>query len=213
MLKYSIRIDEGDFFNAANEELQKLVSSSISYAISKTRNSFKEEIRRSLVEDSFYSSLTDYDNVLFFQIGLPNVGSVADTIVDYVSKAFSLRKLPARKNDFGGFSIVVLKEGIQPLLSLPFASYASKGGDVNWLEWLLTSGTSEVVANYRIIYGDFRSSRTKEAIMIPSKSGGFKFDAEFAGTEDNNWITRSLKRLESRLTNIFENIINSYIQK
>lgn len=213
MFKYSARIDEQEFFNAANQELQKLVSSSISYAINKTRSLFIQEIKKSLIEDSFYLSLTDYDNVLFFQIGLPNVGSVADTIVDYVSKAFSLRKLPAKKNDFGGFSIVVLKEGIQPLISLPFAGYTSKRGDVDWLQWLLTAGTSEVVANYRIMYGDFRSSRTKEAIMVPSKSGGFRFDAEFAGTEDNNWITRSLSRLESRLKAIFENIINNYIQK
>lgn len=213
MLKYSIRINEGEFFNAANEELKKIVSSSISYAISKTRTIFIDEIRKALVQDSFYSSLTDYDNVLFFQIGLPNVGSVADTIVDYVSKAISLRKLPARKNDFGGFSIVVLKEGIQPLLSLPLTSYKSKGGDVNWLEWLLTAGTSEVVANYRILYGDFAKSRTGEAIMTPSKSGGFRFDSEFTGTEDNNWITRSLAKVESRLTSIFENIINNYIQK
>jgi hypothetical protein len=77
----------------------------------------------------------------------------------------------------------------------------------------LTAGTTEVVANYRILYGDFKTSRTNEAIMTPSKSGGFRFDSEFAGTEDNNWITRSLARVESKLTNIFENIINNYIQK
>ena len=214
MFKYTLRIDEDEFFNAANTELKKLVSDSISYAISKTRNLFKQEIKKSLIEDKTYSQLIDFDDVLFFDIGLPNVGSVRDSIVEFVSKSFSLRKLPARKNDFGGFSIVILKDGIQDLFSLPYASYQSKGGKVDWLEWLLTAGTSEVVSNYRVLYGPFgMNSRTGEAIMVPSKKGGFRFESEHAGTIDDNWITRSLKRLESRISNIFEEIVNTYIQK
>lgn len=214
MFKYSIRIDEDEFFNAANAELKKLVSDSISYAISKTRKLFNQEIKKSLMEDKTYSQLVDFDDILFFDIGLPNVGSVRDSIVEFISKAFSLRKLPARKNDFGGFSIVILKDGIQDLFSLPYASYQSKGGQVDWLEWLLTAGTSEVVSNYKVLYGEFsRSSRTGEAIMVPSKRGGFRFEPEYAGTIDDNWITRSLNRLESRISNIFEEIVNTYIQK
>jgi len=213
MFNYSLRINEGDFFNAANLELKKIVSDSISYAISKVRNLFKEEIKNSLVQDKTYQQLLDFDDTLFFDIGLSNMGSVRENIVEFVSKSFSLRKLAARKNDFGGISIVILKDGIQPLLSLPYASYTSKGGKVDWLEWLLTAGTSEVVANYRVLYGPFGMySRTGEAIMVPSKSG-FRFNSEHAGTIDDNWITRSLSRIESKIQNMFENIVNNYIQK
>lgn len=214
MFKYSIRIDESEFFNAANSELQKLVSDSISYAISKTRNLFKEEIKKALVQDKTYDQLIDFNDTLFFDIGLPSMAAVRDSIVEFVSKSFNLRKLPARRNDFGGISIVILKEGIQPLLSLPYASYTSRRGQVDWLEWLLTAGTSEVISNYKVLYGPFETySRTGEAIMIPSKKGGFKLEPEHAGTIDDNWITRSLSRVEYRIKDIFENIVNNYIQK
>jgi len=92
-----------NFLMLLTQNLKRLVSDSISYAISKTRNLFKQEIKKSLIEDKTYSQLIDFDDVLFFDIGLPNVGSVRDSIVEFVSKSFSLRKLPARKNDFGGF--------------------------------------------------------------------------------------------------------------
>ena len=214
MFKYSIRINESEFFNAANQELQKIVSTSISYAISKTRKLFKQEIKNSLMQDKTYQQLLDFDDTLYFDIGLSNMASIRDNIVEVVSNSFNLRKLPSRKNDFGGFSIVILKDGIQTLLSLPYASYSSKGGQVDWLDWLLTAGTAEVVNNYKSFYGNFSKwSRTGEAIMIPSKSGGFKFDADHAGTLDDNWITRSISRIESKIQNIFEIIINDYIQK
>lgn len=214
MFKYSLRIDESDFFNAANIELKKIVSDSISYAISKTRNLFKQEIKNALMEDRTYQQLVDFDDTLFFNIGLPNIGSIRDNIVDFISRSFSLRKLSPRKNDFGGLSIVILKEGIQSLLSLPYASYSSRGGQVDWLEWLLTAGTSEVISNYRVLYGPFGMySRTGEAIMVPSKRGGFKFEPEHAGTIDDNWITRSLNKIESKTQSMFETIVNNYIQK
>lgn len=213
MFKYSIKINESDFFYAASKEIQKVVSDSISYAIKKTRSLFINEIKKALMEDKTYDQLVNYDDTLFFDIGLPNIGSIRDDIVDFISKSFNLRKIPPRSNDLGGFSIVILKDGIQQLFSMPYASYSSKNGQVDWLEWLLTEGTNEVVSNYKVLYGNFSKwSRTGEAIMVPSKTGGFRFDTDHAGTLDDNWITRSLKRLESRMTNIFEEIINNYIQ-
>ena len=113
MFKYSIKINESDFFYAASKEIQKVVSDSISYAIKKTRSLFINEIKKALMEDKTYDQLVNYDDTLFFDIGLPNIGSIRDDIVDFISKSFNLRKIPPRSNDLGGFSIVILKDGIQ----------------------------------------------------------------------------------------------------
>lgn len=212
MNKYTIRINENEFFNAANEEILKIVSKSISFAISKTRPTFVKEIKNALKQDIVYLELSNkIDGILYYDVGLANAGQVAEQIVELVSNSIQLRKLPAIRGDLGGIGLTVLKDGLQPILSLPMGSYQSKGGKVDWLDWLLTAGTSEVISGYRVMYGFFDTSRTGQAIMVKSKTKGFSIDPDYAGTENDNWITRSLKRVEGNISNLFQKVIKEYI--
>lgn len=212
MNKYTVRIDENEFYIAANKEIVKLVSESITVAIRKTRNLFVQEIKTALRQDIVYLELLNYiDGILYYDVGLANAGQVAEQIVELVVSSIELRKLPARSNDLGGIGLTVLKDGIQPILSLPMGSYQSKGGKVDWLDWLLTAGTSEVISGYRVMYGFFDTSRTGQAIMVKSKTKGFSIDPDYAGTENDNWITRSLKRVEGNISNLFQKVIKDYI--
>jgi len=208
MNKYTVRIDENEFYSAANKEIVKVVGESISFAIRKTRTLFVQEIKTALRQDIVYLELLNYiDGILYYDVGLANAGQVAEQIVELVVSSIELRKLPARRNDLGGIGLTVLKDGIQPILSLPMGSYQSKGGKVDWLDWLLTAGTSEVISGYRVMYGFFDTSRTGQAIMVKSKTKGFSIDPDYAGTENDNWITRSLKRVEGNISNLFQKVI------
>lgn len=212
MNKYTVRIDENEFYSAANKEIVKVVGDSISFAIRKTRTLFVQEIKTALRQDIVYLELLNYiDGILYYDVGLANAGQVAEQIVELVASSIELRKLPARRNDLGGIGLTVLKDGIQPILSLPMGSYQSKGGKVDWLDWLLTAGTSEVISGYRVMYGFFDTSRTGQAIMVKSKTKGFSIDPDYAGTENDNWITRSLKRVEGNISNLFQKVIKDYI--
>jgi hypothetical protein len=212
MNKYTVRIDENEFYSAANKEIVKVVGDSISFAIRKTRTLFVQEIKTALRQDIVYLELLNYiDGILYYDVGLANAGQVAEQIVELVVSSIELRKLPARSNDLGGIGLTVLKDGIQPILSLPMGSYQSKGGKVDWLDWLLTAGTSEVISGYRVMYGFFDTSRTGQAIMVKSKTKGFSIDPDYAGTENDNWITRSLKRVEGNISNLFQKVIKDYI--
>lgn len=212
MNKYTVRIDENEFYSAANKEIVKVVGESISFAIRKTRTLFVQEIKTALRQDIVYLELLNYiDGILYYDVGLANAGQVAEQIVELVVSSIELRKLPARRNDLGGIGLTVLKDGIQPILSLPMGSYQSKGGKVDWLDWLLTAGTSEVISGYRVMYGFFDTSRTGQAIMVKSKTKGFSIDPDYAGTENDNWITRSLKRVEGNISNLFQKVIKDYI--
>ena len=212
MNKFTVRIDENEFYSAANKEIVKVVGDSISFAIRKTRTLFVQEIKTALRQDIVYLELLNYiDGILYYDVGLANAGQVAEQIVEIVVSSIELRKLPARRNDLGGIGLTVLKDGIQPILSLPMGSYQSKGGKVDWLDWLLTAGTSEVISGYRVMYGFFDTSRTGQAIMVKSKTKGFSIDPDYAGTENDNWITRSLKRVEGNISNLFQKVITDYI--
>lgn len=107
--------------------------------------------------------------------------------------------------DPNGKDLVTLRVTVNPppiaqLLLIRNASYTSinaagEASEVPWLKWLLTRGTQVVVKGYNVKYGDYRRlghSRTKQAIMIKTYSDPFRVDPEFAGTEDDNFITRAI---------------------
>ena len=47
--------------------------------------------------------------------------------------------------------------------------------------------------------------------MVKSKTKGFSIDPMYAGTQDDNWITRSLKKVEGNISNLFQKVIKDYI--
>lgn len=105
-------------------------------------------------------------------------------------------------------SIVALNIFIQPsdfqnLLSLPVASVVTeKGESLPWLEWLLTAGDAIIVNSYHVQYQSSPTSRSGGAIMVPN--GIFKVDSSFSGTEDDNFITRSLNKYQAKIMECVE---------
>ena len=191
MLKYSIKIDENEFYLACNEELVKIVSDSISYIIRSTRKDYIEIIKNCLRNDpdQTYSALSG--GLLRADLGLADGMSEAEAVISAVANSIEMRKAKSTRNTLGGINLVVLRKGIESLLDLPMASYVSNGQEVEWLKWLLTSGDEIVVANYSVLYGsNFPTSRTGQAIM--GKGKGFKIRGEHSGDINQNWITKAL---------------------
>lgn len=195
MFKYSIRIDERDFYLACNTELLNIVSQAISSTIRKTRNEYIQIVKNCLKNDPDQTYDALCGGLLRADLGLKDGCSEAEQIVEYVANSIELRKLPGTLKTLGGLKVVILRSGIEPILDMPFASYVSNGNEIPWLKWLLTSGNEIVVANYSVIYGsDFPTSRSGQAIMGKKKAskGGFKIRGEHAGTSNVNWITKAL---------------------
>lgn len=77
--------------------------------------------------------------------------------------------------------------------------YLSDGGLVDWLNWLLYRGTDIVVADHSILYSrdagrEFPTSRSGQAIMIPL--GSYSVPPEYAGTENDNWLTKAMDGIQ-----------------
>lgn len=80
---------------------------------------------------------------------------------------------------------------------IPGSSFRSRGGNVDWLQWLLTRGSEVVVGDFWLFEnakGKTRSGGTD--IMLPVKkytqADPFRVDPEHAGTLEDNFITRAL---------------------
>lgn len=117
----------------------------------------------------------------------------------------------------GGIKISIIKDDFSDILNLSKSSYTSDVYEIEWLRWLLFEGTDIVVADYKVKYaqgqqyrkGEFAKSRSGGAIMVETASAGYAVPSKFAGTKDNNFITRSLKGLEALISKSIEDIIKA----
>lgn len=123
----------------------------------------------------------------------------------------------------GGLKITAIQGDYKDVENLPYSSYTAKpsGKLIEWLKWLLESGTQVLIQDYGITFdideggfvGKIFRSRSGEALMIsPEVTFGMKplnsvfqwsVPPEYAGTQENNWVTRALIGIEKDIENIF----------
>ena len=86
------------------------------------------------------------------------------------------------------------------LLLLPTAVQGTeKGGNLPWLEWLLTLGDAIIVANFGVEYAP--AGRTGGAHMV-IKERPFKVNSLYSGTADDNFITRAFAKITPQIKDV-----------
>jgi hypothetical protein len=73
-----------------------------------------------------------------------------------------------------------------------------------WLEWLLLYGGKIIVRDYRVKMGSNNRSRTGMAVMVESSGSNWRVPTEFAGTSNNNWVTRAINKIDNKILDILE---------
>jgi hypothetical protein len=113
----------------------------------------------------------------------------------------------------GGFSIDMIRSDFSDILSLSAATITDdiSGSVVPWLQWLLLDGSKILIRDYAVQFGPNSRSRTGNAIMISSEKQNWRVPSEFAGTVNNNWITRAIDRLDPILLNDIEKELEKHI--
>jgi len=78
--------------------------------------------------------------------------------------------------------------------SLSYISHGKIGGKIDWLNWLLFSGTSIVVsdATFHLFNKQITASRTGHSLMIQKKPLGYSVNPEFSGDSSLNWFDKVL---------------------
>lgn len=204
MIGFNIRVDASEFGKDLIEATARVVRYRLRKAIDQATDPCKKTFKKSLENSREYRGIS---NELVPDFGLVDPDANRTAIVNEVVRGFVIRPKTVRSSqgevtDFGGLEVVVLPSYLLfELVTMDFASFTSeKGHLVNWLYWLLFSGNAIVVADYEVAYGDV--GRTGQAIMI--KSGSFRVPQQFAGTPENNWITRAANNSLPRIRNIIE---------
>ena len=84
------------------------------------------------------------------------------------------------------------------------------GYSIPWLDWLLLKNNQILVRNYEVQYTNSNRSRSGMAIMVNSNSN-WRVPPEYAGSITNNWTTRAVDRVESKVYNIIKQHIENNI--
>jgi len=215
-MKFSLKLLESD------STIQKMVLDSIKdhlqTAFYKSRavlaQTIPAEIYKAIVSEPEYQSLVS--GRLRYEFGIPEAAQKVNEIVHMWTNNVVVTVNPIILNGSslkGGFSINMIKSNYEDVLTSESALVFDglSKAVLPWLEWLLLYGGKVIVKNYTVQVGPNPYSRTGLAIMKPSKEN-WRVPPEFAGTSNNNWVTRALDKLDdSKIPNMIQTEIEKNI--
>ena len=166
---------------------------------------FKILVGQALRQQPEYSSLMTGE--LRLEFGIPDASSV-ESIIDKLSETVSITNtnvIVKGSSLNGGFKLTALeKSTANGTIDDSDANVSdSKGYSLPWLKWLLYEGNNTIVKNYEVKIGPNSNSRTGMAIMVKSV-GDWRVPPSFAGTINNNWITRAIDSVANSVPKLLQ---------
>lgn len=210
---FSVKLIESD--SQISSKINKAIVDQLKSRLPPVFRKSKEYIRQTVL--SAIQSQPEYISLLNgslkSQFGLPDSASRLNRILETIEKSLFVEYNQPKVNGTninGGFFIGMVNSDFSDILSLKEATFITeKGSPLEWLKWLLLEGDKTIIVGYEFNIGNYPNSRTGGGIMSPSFSGSWRVPPEFAGSFENNWITRAIESVENNI----ENYIVSAIQK
>lgn len=177
--------------------------------LNKAARHFKELIAEWIREQPEIQSLSGGgQGSLAAQFGLfpGQEDSAINAIIKAVTKAIEVDVKRINVNTLDGS---LLTFNFQPssmsnLLSLPEGQVIQGETVLRWLEWLLVKGTTTIIKGYS--YKASNQGRSGGGTMEPK--GTWRVDPRFAGTLENNFITRAFDGREKDIQKFLEGIFD-----
>ena len=211
MAKGNLSIDllgtAADFERYIMKAIEAQMDRAVNKAIPIIKSQAKPVISLAISECEEMKSLQGGD--LMGQLGLtPSTANNAiDNIADAVSESISFTNTSSKtKKGVGGLEVHFQPTSFSNILSLSSGSYSyskktslwgqvvSGKVEIDWLSWLLTKGDSVIVSNfhYEPKVGKGRSGKGSMR-----EKGSWRVSPAYAGTEQDNFITRALQSKET----------------
>ena len=195
------------------KNIERFVLSELSTRLNKALIDISSKLREVL---RFYLDLKIYDSpeyralnggTLQGELGVVEYAKATSDILEAIVEAAEIIVIPVtvvsgKLN--GGLQCSVLKTKMEEVLGIPLGKFLSTNFQGNttivpWLEWLLTRGNQIIVIDYSFKTSSSISSRTGLGLMV--KGSGWRVPPEFAGTYQDNWLTRAFNGVEIEVGN------------
>jgi len=103
----------------------------------------------------------------------------------------------------GGIIFYLQPNSFGNILNLQEANINALSGSLPWLYWLLTQGATTIITGYK--YEADNSGRSGGGTMVAGRS--WRVPPQYAGTIEDNFITRALQGREKELSSIMEDVL------
>lgn len=188
-----------EFKKNITREIQQVFNKKMPTVVKKIESRLEVVLRRLIQDSSEYQALVGGD--LRGEIGLPDP-NVVEAVIDVWAQGITVQY--KKTNALGTISIGMIQADYADVLSLPEASYAYASRDGNtvieWLRWLLLESTAVIVLDYN--FAASNRGRTGLGIMVKKDGGGWRVPAQYAGTANDNFVTRALVDIERSIDSI-----------
>lgn len=136
------------------------------------------------------------------------ISIVADSVDIYFEKPKSKRAKTLGKMVV---SIDTNKTSARLLAGVTGSVYDSNGYSISWLNWLMTKGSQIIIGEYEAVeFVEEYTGKSRSGKGFMLKTGvGFRVDPQHAGTFNDNFLTRAIDNVRSKV----EQIILSEIQR
>lgn len=202
-----IKQSDGEISQAILKALLPQVDNYFKIVFNKVSLSIKDMVINSIKNAPEYNALISGN--LKAEFGLPDSESRVNNIIEFWKNiVVQYNKVKIKNGSYlvSNFTISMIQSDFSDIINSPDASFTTeKGSQLNWLEWLLLFGNQTIIKDYEIKLGPNPNSRTGLAVMKGVVSGKWSVPSEFAGTINNNWITRSIDSIESDINKLLLN--------
>lgn len=193
--------------------IKDILNISFNKALKNLRISIPNQVKNAIISEPEYQSLTN--GKLKYEFGIPDSVGKINKIIDIWTNNIIIEMVPISISSSGlrgGFIINMIQADYSDIIGSSSASVidSKTGAVLPWLEWLLLYGGQIIIKNYKVQMGPNKNSRTGMAIMVSSKEN-WRVPPEFTGTKDNNWITRSLSKLDTIIPKLIQEEIEKNI--
>jgi len=217
MAKATLKLVESD--KVIEKRINKSLASEINKALDKASTKLIVPVK-TLVKDAIFNQPEVFSlsgGKLAAEFGLPDGRRRISDIIDvWVNGLIVTKKkaVPKQGQLTAGLTIKMIPRDFADVLRLPQGTIVTeKGQELPWLEWLIKFGDRTIVKDYSVNFDRNKSRRSRSgfAIMQGSKGSTWKVPPEFAGTEENNFVTRALKTIDEDLMLLIEKQLKSVI--
>lgn len=207
-MKFTIKILESD--RKIQQDILKALIQDVSAhmvgGLTKLKKELPNLLNNSIINSDEYTSLVN--GQLKYDFGIANASTKIAGLINIWLDNTQYDYKPPRI--VGGqikssLSVSMIRADFSDVLKTDFALVVDneRGYSLPWLKWLLLDGTMPLVNNYDVTLGPNKRSRTGFAVMTPSTRSWSVISA-FAGTVDDNWITRAIANSSSAIESLIE---------
>lgn len=196
----SIDIIEGRVSVAIAQHMNKVLSTKKGFL----KDEIKKRLRLWIASQPEIMSLKS--NNLAAELGLPagSVNATVEAIILSVQNSTDVLFERFNSKLKGGVSMRFQPSHFANLLGLSQGHVKlPESGDLHWLQWLLERGNDMIVVNYHFV----PSGRGRSRGGVMGKGGAWRVPPQFAGTSEDNFITRAFEGREKEIEELFTRTI------